>query len=188
MFSEIDSGEGSINNTRKCLDCKRVVKWKDYHILCNNGVQHSTNYIAKFYRNIYFKDWTVEETDDSAELCKESDHFKRNKHWLIPLRYRLHNKFVQIALPIAQQSPIQRSWPIDIESFRPHVLNILNDINEEFEFKVNPIQPSIVYQDMYQYWIIKRGNINKFQVRSDYKPNEILNEQEFIRAWTAVDV
>lgn len=182
LFEDVDKC-GSIDQTRRCLDCQEVITWNDYHVICNNGVTHSSNYTSMFYKKIYYEKWTVKETEDSAELCEESDFFKGNKHWLIPLRYKLHNKFVQIALPIAQQNPTQQSWPIDIDSFRPHVLKILKEINKQFQFNLSSIQPNIVYQDMYQYWIIKRNSINKFQVRSDYKPNDILNEEQFIQAW-----
>ena len=65
FFEDVDKC-GSIDQTRRCLDCQQVIKWNDYHVICNYGVTHSSNYTSMFYKKIYYEKWTVKETEDSV--------------------------------------------------------------------------------------------------------------------------
>ena len=180
IFLDIESN-GDLNGKRKCIDCGNTTKWNDYHCLCNvGGLRHSHNHIAMLTKNIFLKKWIPEETNNNQELANESAFFKQNKHWLIPLRYQIHHKFVECVTPIVLDNPVVHTWPMRIIDFKPHVLDIINAINQQFKIQ---ILPRIVFEDMYYCWMIRNRDRNKFEVRSNYKPTEIVSQTTFASLW-----
>ena len=178
LFESIAKND-DLDGKRKCMDCKEVLKWNSYHPLCNTGVQHSQNHVSMLTKNIYFKRWIPEETTNNAELCAESEFFKENKHWLIPLRYNIHWKFVECITPIILDNPTSHRWCIAIKDFKPHLLQIIGTTEQQFNFT---LPANWVYQDMFECWMIRRG-CNQFEVRSMYKISDILSKEEFVAAW-----
>ena len=69
---------------------------------------------------------------------------------------------------------------MDIKIFKPHLLNIINKINKQFNIN---IPNRHYYEDMFNCWMIRKNDKTKFEVRSMYRLNDILTINCFVQAW-----
>eukprot|EP01084_Bolivina_argentea_P025470 47366_1 len=193
IHTDIDDN-GNLNGELQCLDCLKTLSWDEYHCLCLNHIPQSKNKLAMLFKNIYLRKWVAVEIDNTL-LSFETDYFKKNKHWLIPIRYLVHWKFVECMKSVVLRNPVDEHgetiyrWPMKIVQFKSELLAVIDAFNKDFN--MNPIiTPKMIYKDMHACWMIRKNLVKDFvfEVRSMYKPNEAVSRDEFVNIWENCNV
>ena len=195
LFEDIESN-GNLNGQRKCVHCEDVIRWGQYHVLCD-GIENAQNYLSVFFRNVFRQKWVPVLTRNNQELCEESEYFVRNKKWIVPLRYRIHYTVWRLNRDCVLSNPLghapfghdnpfmdfeqeRYTWPLEITVFKAALPEVLQSMNQDFNIRI-PVK--WVFQDMFASYIIRRESPDFFEVRGKYRPSQVLGKDQFVLRW-----